>query len=261
MKIENEVQEKIDKVAKKRISHLHINTFSFEIKGSIHAFRDELSTYNLIIEDLDEVEFTHSEKIPMESDIYFQLRDIAKFIAAYFSSEHRYVTNQKHGDGIIFIGHVNNIYAAQIAFHCLAKIVLDTREVYMSKLKRYKKQSTKDEHADDYMDEWLDDLIGSDRYNDWNDPDYHEDFEEYVKNNFKTSEDKNNILRRAIDITKPMFNPKLDESLTWGEFKKELFKIFPEELINQSARDLEEIQTKDIVMLFYSDRPNSNNDD
>ncbi len=46
------------------------------------------------------------------------------------------------------------------------------RKTYWEKLKRHKKQRTKDEKADDYMREWMERLTENVRYDAWYDPSY-----------------------------------------------------------------------------------------
>lgn len=253
MKIDKAIQKKIDTFAQKRLSHLHAKTYPFEIMGCIEDFRSDLCNHNVIVDEIEDEKLIHSEKILMELNPYFQFRNMIKFSSTYFGTEHCYVSNHKSGDGIIFIGHINNIYAARIVFDCLAKIAAETREAYLVKLKRYKKQSTKEERADAYMDEWFEDLIEEDRYYAWYDASYREYFSDYIKKHFKTSEDERKIMLRAIEIIKPIYDRKPDPTLTWGEFKKEVFKFFPEKLIKQTAKELDEIQSQDIVVLFASD--------
>lgn len=253
MKIKNDIQKKIDEFEQKRLSHLQAKTFPFEIIGCIEDFRNDLSNHHIITDEIEDEELTHSEKILMELKSYFQSKEIIKFSSAYFGTEHRYVTNHTLGDGIIFIGPVNNIYAAQIVLNRLEKIAAEIREAYVVKLKRYKKQNTKDERADEYMDQWFEDLIAKVRYYTWYDASYRECFADYIRKNFKTSEDKRKLMLRTIEIIKPLYDTKSDSSLTWGEFKKEVFKIFPEKLINQTINELDEMQTQDIVVLFASD--------
>jgi len=254
MKIKKDIQKKIDAFAQKRLFHLRANTFPFEIIGSIDDFRRDLVSHDIIIDEIEDEELTHSEKKPMELNPYFLAKKMIRFSSAYFGTEHRYVTNHKASNGVIFIGHVNNIYATQVTFDCLSKIAAEIREAYMAKLKRYKKQSTRDERADEYMDEWFEDLTAEVRYYAWYDASCREYFSEYVKKHFKTSEDERKIMLRVIEIIKPIYNTKTDPNLTWGEFKKEIFKTFPEELIQQSTKDLDEIQTQDIVVIFPSEK-------
>ena len=123
MKIKKNIQKKIDEYAQKRLSRLHANTFAFEIRGCIQDFRNDLSSSGIIADDFEEDELTHSKKLLLEHKQYFQYpRDIALFAAGYLGAQHVYVTNNKTGEGIIFIGVANNIYAARKVFDCLMKI-------------------------------------------------------------------------------------------------------------------------------------------
>ena len=58
----------------------------------------------------------------------------------------------------------------------------------------------------------------------------------------------------VIEIIKLLYYRKPEPSLTWGEFKKEVFKIYPEKLIKKTIKELDEIQKRDIVALFDFDK-------
>ena len=244
----------IDAFAEKRLSHLQAKTLPFEIIGCIDDFRSDLANHNIIIDEIEDKEITHSAKMLMELKQYFQANNMIQFSSIYFGTENFYVTNHKSGNGIIFVGNFNNIYATQIVFDCLRKIATGIRQKYMTKLKSYKMQSTKDKHTDEYMDEWFENLIEKVSYYAWYDAPYRKYFSDYVKKHFKTSEDEHKIMLRAIEIIKPIYDTKYDGSITWGEFKKEVFKTFPEKLINQTIKELDEIKTQDIVVIFSSEK-------
>ena len=254
MKIRNNVQKKIDTIAQKRLSHLQAKTFPFEIINCIDDFRTGLADHNIIIDEIEDKEITHSEKIPMDLNSYFKTKNMIQFSAICFGAEYCYVRNNKSGEGIIFIGHVNNIYATKILFDCLRKIATEIRQTYMTKLKHYKKQSTKDQRADEYMDEWFEGLIENVHYNAWYDPSCREYFSDYVKKHFKIFKDECKIMLRAMEIIKPIYDIKDESITTWGEFKKEvLFKTFPEKLINKTIQELHEMQTQNVVMIFSAE--------
>lgn len=261
MKIKKDVQKKIDTFAQKRLSHLQAKTFPFEITGCIDDFRRDLANCDIITDEIEDQELTHSEKILMELNPYFRAKEIIRFSSAYFGTEHRYVKNCNSNNGVIYIGHVNNIYAAQIVVDCLTKIASEIREAYMAKLKRYKKQSTKDERADEYVDEWFEELTEKVRYSAWYDTSYRGYFSDYVKKHFKTYEDERKIMLRAIEIIMPIYDIKPDISLTWGEVKKEIFKIYPEKLIKQTIKELDEIQRKDIVLSAFDNWGDEDDED
>jgi hypothetical protein len=253
MKINKHIQKKIDLYAKKRLHHLQAKTFPFEIINCINDFRTDLANNNIIIEDIEDKKITHIPKIPIDQNSYFQTKNIMQFSSMYLGTEYCYVQNNKSGIyGIIFIGHINNIYATQILFDCLRKIATEIRQTYITQLKRYKKQSTKDERADEYMDEWFEGLIEKVRYHAWYDLSDRKCFSDYVKKHFKMMEDVVNFMLRAIEIIKPIYEVK-DKNITWGEFKKELNKTFPEEYINETIKEFKGIRTKDVVIRFSAE--------
>jgi hypothetical protein len=65
-------------------------------------------------------------------------------------------------------------------------------------------------------------------------------------------EDVVNFMLRAIEIIKPIYEVK-DKNITWGEFKKELNKTFPEEYINETIKEFKGIRTKDVVIRFSAE--------
>jgi hypothetical protein len=250
MKINKHIQKKIDLYAQKRLHHLQAKTFPFEIINCIIDFRTDLANNNIIIEDFEDKEITHIPKIPIDPDLYFQTKNIIQFSSMYLGTEYCYVqNNESHINGIIFIGHINNIYATQILFDCLRKIATEIRQTYMTKLKRYKKQSTKDERADEYINEWFDGLIENVRYNSWYDSSDRKCFSDYVKKHFKMMDDVVYFMLRILEIIKPVLDVK-DKTITWGEFKKELSKSFPEEDINEKIKEFKDIRKKDLVINF-----------
>jgi len=65
----------IDAFAQKRLSHLQANTFPFEIIGCIDDFRRDLANHNIIIDEIEDKEITHSAKMLMELNQYFQAKN------------------------------------------------------------------------------------------------------------------------------------------------------------------------------------------
>ena len=254
MDLPQPIHKKIDATAQKQLAHLQAKTLPFEIMGCIEDFRNELANQQIISDEVGAEGLTHSKKIPMELTSYFQSKDIIKFSCAYFGTEHCYVTNHQSGSGIVFIGHVNNIYASNQVLDCLINIATEIRGTYLKKLTRYKKQSTKEERADEYMSEWFHDLTEEARYYTWYDACSHDDFKAYVKKNFRTSEEERELMLRAIEIIKPIYETEPDPTMTWGEFKKEVFKTFPEKLVRETAKEMDEMRSQDVVVLFPSGR-------
>ena len=214
MKIQGNTKKKIDEVAEKRLSHLHPDTFPFEIVGCLYDFKNDLSNRDILTDEFEKSELTHSEKRVIDLEVYLQyLRDIARFTSRYFGTEHAYVSNKKTHDGIIFIGHPNHVYATCIAFEYLTKIADSIRENYLGTLKRYKKQSTKDELVEDHLSEWLESLTEIARY-EWYSASKHRAFSDYIKKHFKTSEDKSEVMLHAIEIIKPIYDETIDKNIT-----------------------------------------------
>jgi hypothetical protein len=261
MKIKKLIHKKIDVLAQKSLSHLQAKTSPYEIIDCIDDFRNYLEDDDIISEDLEEQEITHSNKMCMNRQLYRQVEDILKFSVNYFGTEYCYVKNNKSGDGIIFIGQVNNIYATQIVFACFSKIANEIRQNYLMKLKRYKKQRTKEQRANEYMDEWFEGLMEHLKRSTWYDrwtlytSSDRKYFVDYVKQNFKTYEDIDKLWVIAREVLKPIAE-LIEGTITLRKFKqirKEVFKKFPQELIRQTGKELCSINSKDIVMDFSAE--------
>jgi hypothetical protein len=90
--------------------------------NSISGFRRDLENKNIIDKDNwpEDDELTHSHKMLMELNHYFQYgKQIALFIAYYLEVDKFFVINNKNHDGVIFVGHAHNIYATIILFECI----------------------------------------------------------------------------------------------------------------------------------------------
>ena len=80
MKIQVNTKKKIDEVAEKRLSRLHPDTFPFEIVGCLYDFKNDLSNRDILTDEFEKSELTHSEKRVIDLEIYLQyLRDIGCF--------------------------------------------------------------------------------------------------------------------------------------------------------------------------------------
>ena len=197
----------------------------------------------------------------MDWKSYMQAENILRFSSRYLGTEYCYVKNKKSGDGIIFIGQVNNIYATQVVFGCLQKIATEIRQTYLQKLNRYKKQTTKEQRVNEYMDEWFDGVMEHLQRGTWYDPwtlytsSDRKYFADYVKQHFKMWEDTRKLFLLAMEILKPFFE-LIDGTITLKEFRQaseEGFKIFPKALIKQTGKALCEINSKDMVMDFSAE--------
>lgn len=252
MGIESNIKAQIDALAARRLSDLSFDTPSFIIMSNISGFRHDLWNSNIIDDDSDpeEDEITHSAKLLMERDLYFQYgQEIARFVAYSFDVDHLYVTNKQTHDGIIFVGVPHNIYIASFIFKCITKIAALVHEKYLLRQKRYKNNETIKVRANDYMDEWLEELLDNDSYSTL----YSRDnilYKKYIKKHFITYEDTRKVMLRALEMIKPIYEyDDKNDTLTWDEFKKEVFKTFPEKAIKKTAKQIGEWKSQDIVML------------
>jgi hypothetical protein len=261
MQIEKLIHKEIDELAQKSLSHLQAKTPPYEIMSCIDYFRRDLKYYDIISEDLEEQEITHSNKICIDWNSYMQAKDILQFSSSYFGTEYCYVTNKKSGEGMIFIGQVNNIYATQVLFTCLSKIANEIRQNYLQKLKHYKKQSTKEQRVDEYIYEWFEGVMEHLKrgtcFDPWtlytsSDRQY---FVDYVKKNFKTYENIEKLCVVALEVLKPI-GELIEGTITLKKFsqiKEEVFKKFPKELSKQRDKEFCSINSKDVVMDFSAE--------
>lgn len=264
IEIEPSIKAQIDMLATKHLSNLSFDTPSFIMMTGISSFKFDLYNSNIIDEDSDveDDEITHSPKLLIALNAYFSYgRDIARFVSYYFEVDQLYVTNQTTQDGIIFVGHVHNIYVASLVFEYISKIAAVVREKYWSKLKRYKNDDAKNRRANDYMDEWLEDLFDNDGYstlNSYNSLYYRGQilYKDYIKKHFITDEDKRKVMLHAVEIIKLIYDYDEihgDDKVAWSEFKQWAYKTFSEEDIQNTAKKVEEMQSQDIVMLWSKD--------
>jgi hypothetical protein len=258
MRLKQLAHKRIDVLAQKKLSHLQASTLPVEIIKCIDYFRTNLEEDDIINDDIKNQKITHSNKVCMNWKSYVQAENILRFSSRYLGAEYCYVKNQKSGDGIIFIGQVNNIYATQVVFDCLQKIATEIRHIYLQKLNRYKKQSTKEQRVNEYMDEWFDGMKEHLQRGTWYDPwrlytsSDRKYFADYVKQHFKMWEDTRKLFLLATEILKPLF-ALIEGTITAEEFrqaKEEGFKTFPKALIKQTGKELCEINSKDLVMDF-----------
>lgn len=242
------IQPTIESLANKRLSYLNANTFPFEVRGRIEEFKSDLFRHGILSYEDNET-LTHSEKIPIE-DLYFTLKEIILWTAAYFDVVHYYVINSKEGDGIIFVGEVNHIEAAKQVFHILKNSALEIRDKIIEKSKRLKKESTKKTRVNRAITQWLESLLNIKFLDSLPDNSDNEEYVEYVQQHFKTSEDQRAVGRRALDIIAPFYdeNTKHDSEKSLQE---EIFSKFSRDYIRQTSEELMAFQQQDMVMLFH----------
>lgn len=247
------IQPTIESLAHKRLSYLNAGTFPFETRGRIEEFKDDLFRHGILACEDNET-LTHSEKIPIEG-VYFPLKDIILWSAAYFDVVHYYVINSKEGDGIIFVGEANHIEAAKQVFHVLNKMALEIREKTLEKSKRLKKESAKKSRINRAITQWLASVLNLGLCYSLPDNSDREEYVSYIQQYFKTSEDQRAVGRRALEIIAPFY----DESKNYDSaqsLQEEIFNKFPRDYIRQTAEEMMVFQQKDMIMLFHSYKSN-----
>ena len=92
MIIKNDVQQKIDEFAQKRLSHLQAKTFPFEIIGHIEDFRRDLANNDIITDEFEEERELNAE---MNDCLFVEPKEILKaentLLAHFISKEHKTV--------------------------------------------------------------------------------------------------------------------------------------------------------------------------
>lgn len=259
-------QKEIDAIAQKRLSSLYPEAFPFQISRCITGFRTELSSQNVITDYIeDEGEITHGAKIVMDMDTYFQYpSELSKFVANYMGTKPIYVINRAtNEDGLIFVGQVNNVYATTVLFDALVKMAAVIRAQYMEKLKRYKKQSTKDDKADDYMSDWLDSITDDGYYSRWLDFQDDDVLANYIRQNFKTTEDERQVLLVGCKIIKEVQTIIHNDPDGLVNIREALFEKFPKEMTEHPPELFKALQTEDLVVVLpdYENEMLSDEDD
>lgn len=245
-------QKEIDAIAQKRLSPLYPEAAPFQISCCITSFRTKLSSQNLIADYIeDEGEIMHSGKIVMDMDTYFQYPfELSKFVANYMGTKPIYVINRAtNEDGLIFVGQASNVYATQVLFDALVKMGAVIRAQYMEKLKRYKKQSTKDDKADDYMSDWLDSLTEDGYYSRWLDFQDDDMLSNYIRQNFKTTEDERQVLLAGYEMIQELHHIISNDPDGLVDCREVLFKKYPKEMAENTSALLTALQTQDLVLV------------
>lgn len=256
----NAIQNDIDDIAQKQLSSLCKNSHPYQINGCMAGFRTALSNRDIISGYIDEDEqIVQSDKIVMDVDTYFQYpSDLSKYVANYMGTKSIFVMNRVKAEyGVIFVGQANNVYATKILFECLCNIAAAIRSQYMTTLKRYKKQSTRDDKASDYMSDWLDTFIDSDSPPQWLDFSDALILNQYINKQFKSTEDEQKLLLMGYDIILEIHNIQeqhIDEQVNWREI---LYKTYPKELVERTFNELKALQNLDLVVVL----PSWDNDD
>ena len=255
--------KKIEQLAKENLSSLDKYSHTVQINLKISVFKEQLEREGIIEDDPDDDTVTQTEMIPMEWKDYSHVQESAAWLSCNtFDTVHCYVLGKNKIDGVIFIGFEKNIYASKVLFSYLSKLALDLRAEYIKSLKRVKKDSTKEDRADDYMSDWTQELLGRYNFEEWYEVTYSDEILLYVKQNFKTVEERDALLIQAAEVVRPFVDDSISDSSTLGEVRKKLFKKFPREKICQIVKELQESQEKDLILSFpYKEWLYKNKDD
>ena len=122
-------------------------------------------------------------------------------------------------------------------FECLENIASNIYTSYFQKLKRYKKQETKEDKARDHMDDWLDDLkyfACEPRFFDISDEEL---FGPYAKQHFKTAGQEHEACQNVAKLLKPIINTMKEDSISIGELRDRINKHYPEDKVNKVMQE------------------------
>ena len=157
--------------------------------------------------------------------------------------------------------------AAKVLFVYLANIVFNVRKAYIASLKRFKKQSSKEERADEHMEEWASAILERNWIDDvWYDTSYKDEFLKYTKKHFVTYDEKCKTALQAAKILKPLLDGTLKEglqsgSITLEEIKKEFVDILSEKKADKIFKRLEKAKEQETIISFpYKDWIEENQD-
>jgi predicted RNase H-like nuclease len=122
------------------------------------------------------------------------------------------------------------------------------REKYWQKLKRYKKEKTKIERADEHISDWLEELFSNASYNTLLSRD-NILYSDYIKEHFITEEDKRNVMLHAVKIIQLIYDCD-NLNISWQDLRKEVYKVYPEQEVKDVAAKIMEMKSQDIVMTW-----------
>lgn len=236
---------------KNNFSNIKQDVSSCLIMRCMSQFKRELLDNDFISYEIEEDEITHGDKIQLNLNHYFQYpKNLAQFVSSQFGTVHAFVCNRESFDGIIFLGQQNNLYATCLVFEFLEKIASSRYNTYLNKLKRYKKQETKDDKARDYMDDWLEDLkyhAYETRFFDRSDKEL---FAPYAKQHFKTTGDERKALQNMVKLMEPVINEMKEESVSVGELRDRLYSRYPEDEVINVMKEVNNFNDKDLILSF-----------
>lgn len=238
---------------KKNLSNVKQDLSSYFIMKCMTQFKRELLDNDIISYEIEDDEITHSEKIQLNLNHYFQYpKDLARFVSSQFGTVHAFVCNRESYDGIIFIGQQNNLHATFLVYEFLEKIASNIYNTYFNKLKRYKKQETKEDKARDHMDDWLEDLKYHAYETRFFDISNEELFAPYAKQHFKTTGDERIALQSLVKLMQPIIENMKEKSVSFGELRDRLYALYPEDEIIHVMEEVNDFKNKELILSFGS---------
>ena len=215
----------INQCFQKIFSDITQDSSNHVIMRCLNQFKGELLNNDYISYEIEDDEITHSDKIQFDLKLYHQYpQDLARFVSSQFGTAHAFVCNRQSFDGIIFVGQQNNLYATRLVFEYLENIASNIYTTYFQKLKRYKKQETKEDKARDHMDDWLDDLKCFARETRFFDVNDEELFGLYAKQHFKTTSQEHKAWQNVAKLLEPIINSMKEDSISLGELRDRINK-------------------------------------
>lgn len=241
----------INQCFQKNFSDITQDSTNHVIMRCLSQFKEELLNKDIISYEIEDDEITHSDKIQLDLKIYHQYtRDLARFVCSQFGTTHAFVCNRESFDGIIFVGQQNNLYATRLVFDHLEKIASNIYTNYFQKLKRYKKQETKEDKARDHMEEWLDDLKYFAREMRFFDVSDEELFGLYAKQHFKTIGQEQKAFQNMVKLLEPIIKDMKESTISFGELRDRIYKHHPEDMVNKVMQEANDFNGKDLILSF-----------
>ena len=241
----------INQCFQKSFSDITQDSNNHFIMRCLNHFKRDLLNNDFISYEIEDDEITHSDKIKFELKLYHQYpQDLARFVSSQFGTAHAFVCNRESFDGIIFVGQQNNLYATRLVFECLEHIASNIYTSYFQKLKRYKKQETKEGKARDHMEDWLDDLncfACETRFFDISDEEL---FGSYAKQHFKTTGQEREALRNVAKLLQPIINTMKEDSISFGELRDKINKHHPDDKVNKVMQEVNDFNNEDLILSF-----------
>ena len=241
----------INQCFQKNFSDITNDSDNHVIMRCLNQFKEELLNKDVISYEIEDDEITHSDKVQFDLKLYHQYpQDLARFVSSQFGTAHAFVCNRESFDGIIFVGQQNNIYATRLVFEYFEKIASNIYTDYFQKLKRYKKQETKEDKARDHMEDWLDDLkyfACEARFFEVSDEEL---FGPYAKQHFKTTGQEHKAWHNVAKLLEPIIKNMKEDSISFGELRDRINKHHPEDMVNKVMQEANDLNEKDLILSF-----------